>query len=64
MRRQRLQETQDNSGSITATPGWKTRQPRGDWTELLQGTQNTETLDNHNCPTAKRRQTTRCSSQT
>src|SRR3954470_10685613 len=53
-----------NSGSITATPGWKTRQPRGDWTELPQGSQNTETLDNHNDPTAIRRQTTRCSSQT
>src|SRR3954470_24432640 len=53
-----------NSGSITATPGWETRQPRGEWTELPQGTRNTETLDNHNNPTATRRQATRCSSQT
>src|SRR3954469_2609263 len=64
MQRQRLQESQDNSGSITATPGWKTRQPRGDWTELPQGTQNTETLDIHDNPTAIRRQSTRCSNQT
>src|SRR3954467_10663990 len=62
MRRQGLQETQDKSGSITATPGWKTRQPRGDWTKLPQGTQNTETLDNHNNPMATRRQSTRFSS--
>src|SRR3954471_1334620 len=57
-------ETRNKSGSITATPGWKTRQPRGDWTELPQGTQNTETSDNHNNPTATRRETTRCSNQT
>src|SRR3954463_6612312 len=45
-----IQETQNKSGSITATPGWKTRQPRGDWTKLPQGTQKLETLDNHNNP--------------
>ena len=44
--------------------GMEKKQPRRDWTELLQGTQNTETLDNRNCPTAIRRQSTRCSSQT
>src|SRR3954468_1809433 len=57
-------EIRSKSGSITATLGWKLKQPRRDWTELPQGTQNTETLDNHNCPTAIRKQTTRCSSQT
>src|SRR3954468_20322162 len=64
MRRQGFIKTHNKSGSITATPGWKTRQPRGHWTELPQGTQNTETLDNHKNPTATRRQSTRCSSQT
>ena len=32
-------ETRNNSGRITATPGWKMKQPRRNWTELLQGTQ-------------------------
>src|SRR3954466_9062351 len=39
MRRQRFIETWNKSGSITATPGWKTRKPREEGTELLQGTQ-------------------------
>src|SRR3954466_4073461 len=39
MRRQRFKETRNKSGSTTATPGWKTRKPREDGTELLQGTQ-------------------------
>ena len=33
-----IQETRNKSGSITATPGWKMKQPQGDWTELPQGT--------------------------
>src|SRR3954454_1935563 len=44
MRRQRFIDTRDKSGSITATPGWKTRKPREEGTDLLQGTQDTKTL--------------------
>ena len=42
MRRQRFIETWNKSGSITATPGWKTTKPREDGNELLQGTQRHE----------------------
>ena len=38
MRRQRFIETRNKSDSITATPGWKMKQPREEWIELLQGT--------------------------
>ena len=37
-----MKKTWNDSDSITAAPGWITRQPRRNLAELLQGTQNTD----------------------
>src|SRR3954466_15808321 len=59
MRRQRFKETWNKSGSITATPGGKQENLEKMEQNFFKELKDTKTLDNHNCPTATRKHSTR-----